>query len=136
MPGGNKNIRASDNPKPYVKGQKNPNGGRKKRFVTLMKEKGFSRNDIQNSIQNVAAMTDNELVEHLGKKELTILEKIVIKTFQSAEKNGNYDVARNMLEMGFDKPTAGKEVTHNVDKALTEQFNEIFKIGGRDIKLG
>ena len=46
MPGGRGNIRPEDNPKSFKTHPENIGGGRKKKIYTILKEKGYSKDDI------------------------------------------------------------------------------------------
>lgn len=132
MPGGHGNIKPSDNPKPFQKG--NQQGGRKKRILTLAKEAGFSKEDFRRSILGAARKKTIEVEDMIKSGKFTIIEEILLKTLQKAQKDGNFAHVKELMEIVFGKAT--QAIEHGINPDTHERFNEVMKIGGREINFG
>ena len=77
----NSRVTAVSNPipnnKPFEKGQSGNPNGRPRKYVTLLVDQGYKRSEINDTIQNMMAMTVDELKQVWDNPKATILEKTI-----------------------------------------------------------
>ena len=105
MPGGKGNIRPEDNPKPFNKYPENIGNGRKKKIYTILKEKGFSADDIKTAFGEMAFYKLSELKKVYEDEEKPIIARIVANQFFQALKKSDWTKIKEILEHTIGKPT-------------------------------
>lgn len=102
----------------YEKGER-PKGdiGRPKKFVSLLKEKGYSHSQVIDTYQIMLSLTIDELKEIYDNPQATILEKIIASGLRQDLKMGKMDVAETIVNRSFGKPKENIEsnVTHTIN---------------------
>ena len=129
MPGGYKNIRPSDNPKPFDKFPENI-GGKPKKIYTILKEKGYSPSDIKTAFGELAFYTHAEIVEVCKDKSKPIIMRIVANQFHLALQKGDWTRIREILEHVIGKAPS---IVGIVDDE--EKVKQIFKIGDQTFEF-
>lgn len=121
MPGGNKNIKPSDNPKPFKKGVvQNPNGAPKK-IYTIIKEHGYSGEDVKTAFGELSWYTLNELKDVHKDNTKPIIVRIVANQLFLALSKGDMSKIKEILEYTLTKPVVKSEV-------VTEQKHTVLNI--------
>jgi hypothetical protein len=116
----------------YAKGEKPAMNGRPKKFVSLLKDRGYKHSEITDTYQIMLSLTIDELKEIYDNPQATILEKIIASGLRQDLKTGKVDVAETIINRSFGKPKENIEsnVTHTINvvtKDLTIK-NEIDKL--------
>jgi len=115
---------------PYKKGQTGNPHGRPRKFVCQLKDMGYNKQDINQTIENMMAMTLNELAEIFKDDNCTILERIVANSMRKSLEKGSLDSLETLISRIYGKPNTSIDL-----KAEVETTTQIFKIGNTEIVL-
>ena len=99
------------NNKPFKKGQSGNPNGRPKKFVTLLKEMGYKRSEINDTIQAMLAMDMEELKDVWDDKNATILEKTIASAMKKSIEKGSLYSMETLLSRVFGMPKQEIEQT-------------------------
>lgn len=102
-----------ENIEPYKmkKGQTlNPNG-RPRKYVSLLKEQGYTLSQVNDSIQVLMSMDEAELKEVLDNPKATILEKTVAKAMITSLNKGSLYSMDTLLSRVYGKPKESAQIT-------------------------
>lgn len=97
--------------KPFKKGQSGNPNGRPKKFVTLLKEMGYKRSEINDTIQAMLAMDMAELKDVWDDKNATILEKTIASAMKKSIEKGSLYSMETLLSRVFGMPKQEIEQT-------------------------
>ena len=98
------NIKSLDNLKLFKKGEvANPNG-RPRKYVSLLKEQGYSISQVNDSIQALMSMTPKELKEVENNPDATALELTVTKAILKSMSNGSLYSMDTLMNRVYGKP--------------------------------
>lgn len=104
MPGGKGNIRPEDNTNGFQKNPQNIGKGRKKKIYTVIKELGYSADDIKTAFGELAFYTEDDL-ELIHKDETKpIITRIIANQFFMALKKSDWNKIKEILEHVIGKP--------------------------------
>lgn len=116
----------------YEKGEKPKNFQKPKKYITLLKEKGYSYGQVIDTYQIMLSLTIDELKEIYDNPQATILEKIIASGLRQDLKMGKMDVAETIVNRSFGKPKENIEsnVTHTINVITKDASiqNEIDKL--------
>jgi hypothetical protein len=107
---------------PAKKGEvRNPNG-RPRKYVTLLKEQGYSVSEINDSIQVLMSMDLQELQAVNDNPKATILEKTVAAAMLKSLKNGSLFSLETLLTRVYGRPkeTSTVENTGKIEFVITK----------------
>lgn len=105
------------------------NSGRKKKIYTILKEKGYSGDDIKTAFGEMAWYTLGELQEVHKDDAKPVIMRIVANQLFLALKKGDWTKIKEILEHVIGKPTTN--LNHQGDLNLTHQV-----IGMRIVNSG
>lgn len=98
------NIKSLDNLKLFKKGEvANPNG-RPRKYVSLLKEQGYSISQVNDSIQVLMSMTPKELKEVENNPDATALELTITKAILKSMSNGSLYSIDTLMNRVYGKP--------------------------------
>jgi hypothetical protein len=110
MAGGYKKLRPEDNPKPFQKGNNaNPNGAPKK-IYTIIREMGYSANDLKTSFAELTWYSIKELETVKDDPDKPAIVRIVANQLLIALKSGDMNKVREILEYTLGKPKQETDV--------------------------
>lgn len=95
----------------WKKGQSGNPKGRPKKIYTVLKEKGFSGDDIKTAFGEMAWYTLNELKQVHKDEKKPVIMRIVANQFYLALSKGDWGKVKEILEHTIGKPTQGLEHT-------------------------
>ena len=98
-------------------------GGRRPKIYNILKDKGYSKEDVRACFGELSFYTKSELNEVLQNKELPIIQQIVANQFLEALKGGDWGKIKEILEHSIGKPTQPIEQTN--DNIQTIIFKEV-----------
>ena len=92
------------NNKPFEKGQSGNPNGRPRKYVTLLIDQGYKRSEINDTIQNMMAMTVDELKQVWDNPKATILEKTIASAMRKSIEKGTLYSLETLLSRVYGLP--------------------------------
>ena len=99
------------NNKPFKKGESGNPNGRPRKFVTTLKEIGYKRSEINDTIQAMLAMDKDELMDVMKSPKATILEMTVASAMKKSIEKGSLYSIETLLSRVFGMPKQEVEQT-------------------------
>lgn len=90
----------------------NPNG-RPRKYVSVLKDCGYKLSEINDTIQNMMAMTIDELNDVHKNQSTTILEKTIAGAMLKSMKNGSLYSLDTLLTRVYGKPKETASITQD-----------------------
>jgi hypothetical protein len=110
------------NNKPFKKGQSGNPNGRPRKYVSLLKEQGYKRSEINDTIQAMMAMDMVELKEVYDNPRATILEKTIANAMRKSLEKGTLYSLETLLSRVFGQPKQEVEQTI-IEKPIFNSIN-------------
>ena len=115
-------ITAVSNPipnnKPFEKGQSGNPNGRPRKYVTLLVDQGYKRSEINDTIQNMMAMTVDELKQVWDNPKATILEKTIASAMRKSIEKGTLYSLETLLSRVYGLPKQEVESIVHIEQPL------------------
>ena len=105
MPGGYKNINGSDG-NTFSSTNQPAKNGRKKKIYTILKEKGYSADDIKTAFGELAFYDITELRQVYEDETKPVITRIVANQFFQALKSADWGKIKDLLEYIIGKPNS------------------------------
>lgn len=110
------------NLKPFVKGQvANPNG-RPKRIYTILKDSGYSKEDIKDAFEEIGWQTIEDLQEILDDDSKPVILKVIARAFIKGAEKGDFRYVSEILMHIIGKPKESVQVNAEITKKFIVQF--------------
>lgn len=100
----------------FKKGQSGNPNGRPRKLVTLLKDIGYTKPDIETTIQNMMGMTIDELAEVYKNENSTVLEKTVANAIKKGIEKGSLYSMETLLSRVYGSPK--QEVDQTIKATL------------------
>lgn len=125
MPGGHKNIKGSDNTNGFQKNPQNIGKGRKKKIYTVIKEMGYSADDVKTAFGELAFYTLGELKAVYSDESKPIITRIIANQFFTALKKSDWNKIKEILEHVIGKPqqTILQTTTQPIFQNISQHYN-------------
>jgi hypothetical protein len=136
MAGGYKNINGTDG-NTFSSTNQPENAGRKKKIYTILKEKGYSSDDVKTAFKEIAFYTFDEIQELYSNEKLPIITRIIGNQLFLALDKGDWTKIKEIMEYILGKPTQPLEhsgettQTINLSSYTYEQLKEIASGGNK-----
>lgn len=106
---------------PYTKGQTGNPKGRPRKFVCQLKDMGYNKQDINQTIENMMAMTLNELADIFKDDNCTILERTIANAMRKSLEKGTLYSLETLISRVHGVPS------QTINQTITEKpiFNGI-----------
>ena len=99
-------------------GQDPTNGGRKKKIYTILKDKGFSKDDVTTAFTEMLFYSIEELKDVAQDNSKPIIMKIVATALRDAYVKGDYKKARDIIEQVIGRALQRTELTGKEGEAI------------------
>jgi hypothetical protein len=109
-------------PHKFLKGQSGNPNGRPRKYVSLLKEQGYKRSEINDTIQAMMAMDMVELKEVYDNPKATILEKTIANAMRKSLEKGTLYSLETLLSRVFGQPKQEVEQTI-IEKPIFNSIN-------------
>ena len=109
-------------PYKFDKGQSGNPNGRPRKYVSLLKEQGYKRSEINDTIQAMMAMDMVELKEVYDNPKATILEKTIANAMRKSLEKGTLYSLETLLSRVFGQPKQEVEQTI-IEKPIFNSIN-------------
>lgn len=113
--GGRKDISKDGVNTQFGNGQDPTRGGRKKKLYTILKETGYSKDDIREAFGELAFYTESDIKDVLKNKDAPVIVKIVAKALEKATKDGDFKLVKDIIEQVIGKSTQPVEVPESTE---------------------
>lgn len=112
--------------------------GRRKSIYTVLKDKGYSKDDIRTVFEEIFWYTEQEANDIVKDPDVPIIAKITAKTMLQALKYGQMDRIATMLEYVLGKPESNMNLKVEQQKKLKEYMDKTQDIDYEEIsdKIG
>lgn len=108
------------NGKKFKPGQSGNPNGRPRKFVSQMQIEGYKRAEIDTTIRNIMAMTENEVKSIWKDPRATILEKAFAQVMMKAKSYGDVWKTEQLLTRTFGAPVQRIEEDVNINIEWTD----------------
>jgi hypothetical protein len=98
------------NLKPWKKGQSGNPKGSERKYVNALKDQGYTKTQINDTIRVMTAMTIQELKEVFDNPIATILEKTIANALVMSLKKGSLDSLETLFTRWHGKPREQLEI--------------------------
>jgi len=95
---------SNQNLKPWPKGTSGNPNGRPKKLTSRLTSDGYTKGEIDDTINNVLAMNEAQLLLLLSDPDLTTLERIIVKAVQRSIKYGSLHNLDTLLTRVYGLP--------------------------------
>ena len=99
-------------------GQDPTKGGRKKKIYTILKDKGFSKDDVTTAFTEMLFYSIEELKDVAQDNSKPIIMKIVATALRDAYVKGDYKKARDIIEQVIGRALQRTELTGKEGEAI------------------
>ena len=106
---------------PFKKGESGNPNGRPRKYVTLLVDQGYKRSEINDTIQNMMAMTVDELKQVWDNPKATILEKTIASAMRKSIEKGTLYSLETLLSRVYGMPKQEVESIVHIEQPL---FND------------
>jgi hypothetical protein len=106
----------------FKKGQSGNPNGRPRKYVSLLKDQGYKRSEINDTIQAMMAMDMVELKEVYDNPKATILEKTIANAMRKSLEKGTLYSLETLLSRVFGQPKQEVEQTI-IEKPIFNSIN-------------
>ena len=118
----NSRITAVSNPipnnKPFEKGQSGNPNGRPRKYVSTLIDQGYKRSEINDTIQNMMAMTLEEVKAVWDNPTATVLEKTIASAIRKSIEKGTLYSMETLLSRVYGQPKQEVEQTVHIEQPL------------------
>lgn len=108
----------------FGNGQDATRGGRPKKIYTILKDKGFSKDDTKAVFGELAFYTVKELEEVLEDTTKPVIMTVVARAFMAAAADGDYRMIKEIMEQFIGKALTNVAVEAKVDTKVEIEFQE------------
>lgn len=100
-----------DNLKSYKPGESGNPNGRPRKIYTILKNKGYSKDDVRTVFQELSFYTPAELKKAIKDPKTPAIMLIAAKAMEAASGKGEYSKVREIIEQAIGKPQGKEDIT-------------------------
>jgi len=102
----------NENLKPFKPGESGNPNGRPRKLLTILKDHGYSKDDIRQSFEHIGWNTTEDLEEILSDKTKPVILKLVARAFIKGSERGDFRFVSEILQHVIGKPKEQSENKH------------------------
>jgi len=122
--GKNSTSFTSETAKEALRHRKKP--GRRKKIYTILRETGYSKDDMRAALQELSFYTESQLQEVVDNDRLPIITRIIAKNMLAAYEAGEFYSIQSIIEQGYGKAKQTSEVEQTTNiKGLEVVFKDV-----------
>ena len=106
------------NNKPFEKGKSGNPNGRPRKYVSTLIDQGYKRSEINDTIQNMMAMTLEEVKAVWDNPTATVLEKTIASAIRKSIEKGTLYSMETLLSRVYGQPKQEVEQTVHIEQPL------------------
>lgn len=106
----------------FKKGESGNLNGRPKRIYTILKEHGYSKEDIRDAFTHIGWQNEDDINEIIDDKEKPMILRLIAKAFKKGADKGDFRYVSEILQHVIGKPKEQIE-SKNLHKILVEYVN-------------
>lgn len=99
---------------PWEKGTTGNPNGRPKKIYTLLKETGYSKDDIRIAFNELAWMTPDQLKIIFEKKDSPAILKVIAHAYKKAIEKGDYKFVKDIMEQVIGTARQNIDIAANI----------------------
>ncbi len=103
---------------PFKKGQSGNPNGRPRKYVSTLVDQGYKRSEINDTIQNMMAMTLEEVKAVWDNPTATVLEKTIASAIRKSIEKGTLYSMETLLSRVYGQPKQEVEQTVHIEQPL------------------
>lgn len=116
------NINPIPNSKPFKPGETGNPNGRPKRIYTVLKESGYSKEDIGDAFKEIGWQTIEDLQAIVEDETKPVILKVIARAFIKGAEKGDFRYVSEILQHVIGKPKEQSENKH-LHKIIVEYVN-------------
>ena len=106
------------NNKPFEKGHSGNPNGRPRKYVSTLIDQGYKRSEINDTIQNMMAMTLEEVKAVWDNPTATVLEKTIASAIRKSIEKGTLYSLETLLSRVYGQPKQELEASITIEQPL------------------
>ena len=107
-------------------------GGRPKKIYTILKEKGYSKDDIKTAFLEISWYDEEEILKVKKDKTKPQIIRIIANQMHEALKKGDWNKIKEIMEHTIGKPV--QKLSNDEDSPLINQTTPVVLSDGRTIE--
>jgi len=125
------NFKGKENTNGFDKNPENIGKGRKKKILTILKEQGFSKDDVHTAFKELIWYNIGDLKEVFEDKEKPIILRIVANQLKLALQKGEMNRIKEIVEHTIGRPIQKTDITSlnthvQVDEETVQEIKKMF----------